>query len=159
MGRRIGQATGGQSRREDGGRRRRRRRRRRWKTRRRCEGVLYADDAGIASRDHQAGWRGLLRTVIVTACSASWPTGLGGQDGDNVSLQTKYTKVSFTITTAGQAYKQTVAFGYLGEAISADGDLSVEITRRLQRARACLQRYKMGHMTVRVCACGGRCGC
>ena len=32
---------------------------------------------------------------------------------------------------------------YLGGAITADGDLSIEITRRLQRAWACFQRYKM----------------
>ena len=32
---------------------------------------------------------------------------------------------------------------HLGGAITADRDLSVEITRRLQRAWACFQRYKM----------------
>ena len=46
------------------------------------------------------------------------------------------------ITAAGQVYKQTIEFVYLGGAISADRDLSIEITRRLQRAWACFQRYK-----------------
>ena len=32
---------------------------------------------------------------------------------------------------------------YLGGAITADKELSIEITRRLQRAWACFQRYKM----------------
>ena len=52
-------------------------------------------------------------------------------------------KVSFTISAAGQVYKQTIEFVYLGGAITADGDLSIEISRRLWRAWACFQRYKM----------------
>ena len=52
-------------------------------------------------------------------------------------------KVSFTINAAGQVYEQTIQFVYLGEAITADRDLSIEITRRLQRAWACFERYKM----------------
>ena len=39
---------------------------------------------------------------------------------------------------------QTIEFVYLGGAIIADRDLSIELTRRLQRAWACFQRYKMG---------------
>ena len=59
-------------------------------------------------------------------------------------LQTKGGgKVSFTINAAGQVYKQTIEFVYLGGAITADRDLSIEITRRLQRAWACFQRYDM----------------
>ena len=59
-------------------------------------------------------------------------------------LQTKGGgKVSFTTNAAGQVYKQTIEFVYLGGAITADRDLSIEITRRLQRAWACFQRYKM----------------
>ena len=50
----------------------------------------------------------------------------------------------FTVTAAGQVWKQTVEFVYLGGAISADWDLrSVEVTRRIQRAWACFGRYKM----------------
>ena len=52
--------------------------------------------------------------------------------------------VPFTVTAAGQVYKQTVEFVYMGGAISADWDLrSVEVTRRIQRAWACFGRYKM----------------
>ena len=39
---------------------------------------------------------------------------------------------------------QTTEFVYLGGATTADRDLSIEITRRLERAWACFQRYKMG---------------
>ena len=42
--------------------------------------------------------------------------------------------VSFMINTAGQVYKQTIQFVNLGGASTADRDLSIEITRRLQRA-------------------------
>ena len=59
-------------------------------------------------------------------------------------LQTKDGgKVSFTINAAGQVYKQAIEFVHLGGAITADRDLSIEITRRLQRAWACFQRYKI----------------
>ena len=50
--------------------------------------------------------------------------------------------MSFTINAAGQVYNQTVEVLYLGRAITADRDRSIEITRCLQRALACLQRYK-----------------
>ena len=49
--------------------------------------------------------------------------------------------VPFMVTAAGQVYRQTVEFLYLGGAISADWDLrSVEVTRRIQRAWACFGR-------------------
>ena len=71
-----------------------------------------------------------------------------GGESLEISL-TQYTetkggkKVSFTINAAGQVYKQTIEFVYLGGAITADRDLSIEIKRRLQRAWACFQLYKM----------------
>ena len=50
----------------------------------------------------------------------------------------------FTVTAAGQVYKQTVEFVHLDGAISADWDLrSVEVTRQIQGAWACFGRYKM----------------
>ena len=65
-------------------------------------------------------------------------------------------KASFTINAAGQEYKQTIEFVYLGEAITADRYLSIEITRRLQSrgpGRASSgTRWKS--MIARVCAYG-----
>ena len=49
-------------------------------------------------------------------------------------------EVSFTINAAGQVYKQTIEVVYLGGAITADRELCIKITRRIQRAWACLQR-------------------
>ena len=52
-------------------------------------------------------------------------------------------KVSSTINAAGQVYKQTIEFVYLGGAITADKHLGIEITRCLRRVWACFQRCKM----------------
>ena len=84
-----------------------------------------------------------MMTVIVTACSAFGLT-VSEAKTEIMCLQTKDGgNVSFTVAAAGQVYKQTIEFVYLGGAISADRALSVEITRRLQRAWACFRRYKM----------------
>ena len=82
-------------------------------------------------------------TAIVTACSSFGLT-VSGAKTEIMCLETKGGgKVSFTINAAGQVYKQAIEFVHLGGAITADRDLSIEITRRLQRAWACFQRYKM----------------
>ena len=84
-----------------------------------------------------------MMKLIVTACPAFGLT-VSEARTDIMCLQTKGGgKVSFTINAAGQVYKQTIESVYLGGAITADRDLSIEITRRLQRAWACFQRYKM----------------
>ena len=104
-------------------------------------GKLYTDDAGIVSRSSEGLER--MMTVIATACSSFGLT-VSEAKTEIMCLQTKDGgKVSFTINAAGQAYKQTIEFVHLGGAITADRDLSIEITRRLQRAWACFQRYKM----------------
>ena len=104
-------------------------------------GMPYADDAGIVSRSSEGLERMMM--VIVTACSAFGLT-VSEAKTEIVCLQTKSGgKVSFTINVAGQVYKQTIEFVFLGGAITADRNLIIEISRRLQRALACFQRYKM----------------
>ena len=104
-------------------------------------GMLYADDAGIVSRSSE-GLESMM-TAIVTACSSFGLT-VSEAKTEITCLQTKDGgKVSFTINAAGQVYKQTIEFVYLGGAITADRDLSIEITQRLQRVLACFQRFKM----------------
>ena len=49
----------------------------------------------------------------------------------------------FTINAAGQVYKPTIEIVYLGGAVTADRDPSIEISRHLQRAWACYKRDKM----------------
>ena len=104
-------------------------------------GMLYADDAGIISRSSEGLER--MMTVIVTACSSFGLT-VSEAKTEIMCLETKGGgKASFTINAAGRVYKQTIEFVYSGGAITSDRDLNIEITRRLQRAWACFQGYKM----------------
>ena len=111
--------------------------------------MLCADDAGILSRSPE-GYK--MMTMIVTACAAFGVT-VSEAKADIMCLQMKGGgHVPFTVTAAGQVYKQTVDFVHLGGAISADWDLrSVEVTRRIQRAWACFGRYKMEIYDRLVC--------
>ena len=104
--------------------------------------MLYADDSGIVSRSLEGVDK--MMTVIVTACSA-FGRKVSEAKTATMCLQTKGERhVPFTVTSAGQVYKQTVEFAYLGGAISADWDLrSVEMMRRIPRACACFGPYKM----------------
>ena len=102
-------------------------------------GMLYANDVGIVSRSSEALER--MMTLIVTSCSAFGLT-VSEVKTEITCLQTKGGgKVSFTTNAAGQIHKQTIEFVYLGGAITADRDLSIETARRLQRAWACFKRY------------------
>ena len=86
---------------------------------------------------------GRMLTMLVTACAAFGLT-VSQEKTEIMCLQTQgVDKVSFTSNAAGQVYKQTIGFVYMGRATTADRDLSTEIWRRLQRAWACFQRYKM----------------
>ena len=115
-------------------------------------GMLYVDDAGIVSRSSEGLER--MMTVIVTACSSFGLT-VSEAKTEIVSLRAKGGgKVSFTINAVGQVYKQTIEFVHLGGAITADRDLSIEMTRRLQRVWACFQRYKVEIYDRPLCAYG-----
>ena len=81
-------------------------------------GMLYADDAGIVSRSSEGLER--MMTVIVTACSSLELTASEAKT-EKMCLQTNNGgKVPFTINAAGQVYKQTIEFVYLGGAILHD---------------------------------------
>ena len=113
-------------------------------------GILYADDARIASRSSEGLKR--IMTLIVTACSALGLT-VSEAKTEIMRLQTKGGgEVSFATNAVGQVYKQTIEFVYLGGAISAHENLGIEITRRLQRAWACLHRYKIEIYDLLRCA-------
>ena len=99
--------------------------------------MLYADHAGIVSRLLEGQKR--MMTVIATAC-ASFGLTISEAKTKIMCVKTKGGgKVSFTIIAAGQVYRKQFKFVYLGGAITADRDLSIEIMRRLQRALACFQ--------------------
>ena len=102
--------------------------------------MLYADEAGIESRSPEGLER--MMTVIVTVCLAFGLT-VSEAKTETMCLQIKSRgEVSFSNNAAGQVYKQTIEFVYLGGAIAADRELSTKITWRYQRVWACFQRYK-----------------
>ena len=107
-------------------------------------GMLYADDAGIVSRSLEGLER--MITAIMTASSA-FGLMVSEAKTEFMCLQIKGGgKVSFTINAAGQVYKQTIEFVYLGGAISADRYLSIEITRRLLRGLGVLPAVQDGNL-------------
>ena len=76
-------------------------------------GMLYADDVGIVSRSPEEGLEKMM-TVIMAACAAFGLT-VSEAKTEIMCLQTKGGgHVPFTVTAAGQVYKQTVEFVYLG---------------------------------------------
>ena len=80
--------------------------------------VLYADDAGIVSRSSQGLER--MTTVIVTVCS-TFGRAVPEAKTYIMCLQIKGGgKVLLTINAAGQLYKQSIEFVYLGGAVTAD---------------------------------------
>ena len=80
--------------------------------------MLYADDAGIGSRSPNGLER--MMKVVVTACAAFGLT-VSEAKSEIMCLQTKKGgNVPFTVTAAGQVYKQTLEFVYLGGVISAE---------------------------------------
>ena len=88
----------------------------------------------------------------MTACSSFGLT-VSEAKTDIICLQAKGGgKVSFTINAAGQVNKQTIEFVYLGGAITADRYLSIEITRRLQRALGVLPAVQDGNLLSPRCA-------
>ena len=94
-------------------------------------GMLYGGDAGTVSRSSEGLER--MLAVIMNAYSALGLT-VSEAKTEKVCLRTKGGgKVLFIINAASQEYKKTMEFVYLGGAITADRDLSIEITRRLQR--------------------------
>ena len=81
-------------------------------------GMLYDDDAGIVSRSPE-GLEKMMTTVIVSTC-ATFGLTVSEAKTDIMCLQTKGGgHVPVTVTAAGQVYKQTGEFVYLGGAISA----------------------------------------
>ena len=93
-------------------------------------GMLYADDVGVVSTSP----RGLTRMmgVIVVACHKFGLT-VSEKKTEAMHLWSHPHTASsaLLIEAAGQRYKQTTEFMYLGGAISESTDLDIEIKRRI----------------------------
>ena len=103
-------------------------------------GVLYADDAGVVSTSP----RGLTRMmgVIVVACQEFGLT-VSEKKTETMHLWSHPHTASnaLRIEAAGQRYKQTTEFVYLGGAVSESADLDIEIKRRIGAAWASVRKY------------------
>ena len=96
-------------------------------------GMLYADDAGVVSTSR----RGLSRMmyVIVVACQEFGLT-VSEKKTEAMHLWSQPNTASnaLRIEAAGQRYKQTTEFVYLGGATIESADLDTEIKRRIGAA-------------------------
>ena len=111
------------------------------RVRRAIWGMLYADDAGIASRSSEGLAK--MMTVIVTVFEAAGLT-VSEKKTETMILWTPQQTpqaAPLVIEAAGQKYKQTSQFVYLGGVITEVVDISCEIERRIQLAWVCVRRY------------------
>ena len=110
------------------------------RVRRAVWGMLYADDAGVVSTSP----RGLARMmdVIVVACQEFGLT-VSEKKTEAMHLWSHPNIASnaLQIEAAGQRYRQTTEFVYLGGAISESADLDTEIKRRIGAAWAGVRKY------------------
>ena len=104
-------------------------------------GMLYTDDAGVVSTSP----RGLTRMmgVIVVTCQE---IGLTMSEKKTEAMHHLWSHPhtasnALRIEAAGQRYKQTTEFVYLGGAISESADLDIEIKRRIGAAWASVRKY------------------
>ena len=103
-------------------------------------GMLYADDAGVATTSP----RGLTRMmgVIVVTCQEFGLT-VSEKKPEAMHLWSHPHTASnaLRIEAAGQRYKQTTEFVYLGGAISESADLDIGIERRIGAAWVSVRKY------------------
>ena len=96
-------------------------------------GMLYADDAGVVSTSPRGFTR--IMGVIVVACQEF---GLTVSEKKTEAMHMwphpHTASNALRIEAAGQRYKQTIEFVYLGGAISESAGLDIEIKRRIGAA-------------------------
>ena len=105
-------------------------------------GMLYADDAGIVSKSAEGLAK--MMTVIVTVFDAAGLT-VSEKKTETMLLRTPNQALRtspLVIEAAGQRYRQTMQFLYLGGLVNASADIMPEIKRRIQLAWACYNRFK-----------------
>ena len=106
-------------------------------------GMLYADDAAVVSQSPEQLSK--MMVVIVTVCAAFGFT-VSEAKTEIMRLRTRGTPdaaASFSVEAAGQVYKQTHDFMYLGENVNHDADLSIEVDRRIRNAWCSFRKYSL----------------
>ena len=97
-------------------------------------GLLYADNAEVVSQSSDQ-----LRKIMGVVVVVRWAFGLAVSEAKTeiVCLRTKEMPEAtaiFNVEAAGQAYKQTTEFVYLGGNVNHNADLSIEVDRRIRNA-------------------------
>ena len=109
--------------------------------RREVWGMLYADDEGIVCKSTEGLAK--MMTVIVTVFEAADLT-VSEKKIETMLLRTPDQALCtspLVIEAAGQRYRQTTQFLYLGGLIDASADIMPEIKRRVRLAWACYSQH------------------
>ena len=106
-------------------------------------GMLYADDAGVVSRLPEQLRK--MMEVIVVVCAAFGLT-VSEAKTEIMCLRAKgmpESTATFSVEAAGQVYKQTNEFVYLGGNVNHNADLSIEVDRRIRNAWCSFRKYTL----------------
>jgi len=104
-------------------------------------GMLYADDAGVVSKSLEGLTK--MMTVIVTVFEAAGLT-VSEKKTEIMLFRTPHQEPQLeplVVEAAGQKYKQTNRFIYLGGVIDENANINPEIERRTRFAWACFKKY------------------
>ena len=106
-------------------------------------GMLYADDAAVVSQSPEQ-----LSKMVVVIVTVSAPFGLTLSEAmtEIMCLSTRGTPdaaATFSVEAAGQVYKQTNNFVYLGGNVNHDADLSIEVDRRIRNVWCSFRKYSL----------------
>ena len=102
--------------------------------------MLHADDAGIVSKSAEGLAK--IMTVIVTVFTQQASQYLRRLRLCYCEPDQAPCTSPLVIEAAGQRYRQTTQFLYMGGLIDAIADIMPEIKRRVQLACACYSRFK-----------------
>ena len=103
-------------------------------------GMLYADDAGVVSTSPR-GLTRMMGAIVVTCQEFGLTVSEKKTEAMHLWSHPHTTSNALRIEAAGQRYKQTIEFVYLGGAISESADLDIEIKRRIGAAWASVRKY------------------
>ena len=103
-------------------------------------GMLYADDAGVVSTSPR-GLTRMMGVIVVTCQEFGLTVSEKKTQAMHLWSHSHTASNALRIEAAGQRYKQTTEFVYLGGAISESADLDIEIKRRIGAAWASVTKY------------------
>ena len=123
-------------------------------------GMLYADDAGVASRSPEQLRK--MMEVIVVVCAAFGLTVLEAKT-EIMCLRAKgmpEPTAAFSVEAAGQVYNQTSEVVHLGGNVNHNADLPVEVDRRIRNAWCSSRKYTLElYDTDRALPSSSKSGC